>query len=410
LPVLKHINHNDMRNRNLALILNCMHQNALISRADISKLTGINKATVTGVVRELIRRGIVIEEGSLGGARKIGHPAIALRINPDAGRVVGVQIGRKFVKAVVANVTPATLWRHVVNTAGKGQQEILDCTRKVIRLALQHALNDRLPVLGVGLSVPGIVDIKRNILLCSHELGWERVDLSSLYPGPDGIPFYTGNEGHMLALGDRYYGISSRSDTIIYINLDVSVNGGIVVNSNVLPGELGLAGEMGHMSLNPVGKLCACGARGCWNTYVGEEALFDRLRSAAASGRRTVLQEIAGPNLSQLTTADILAAAAMGDALTVESLHEMGRWMGIGISNLLNLLNPEYVIIGGPLSDLYDHFYPSMIGEIERQALPWQRECLKIERVRSHEDSGVLGAVATVLWNLLNNIQQGELG
>jgi N-acetylglucosamine repressor len=410
LPVLKHFNHNDMRNRNLALILNCMHQEAPISRASISKRTGINKATVTGVVRELIQRGIIIEAEGLAANRKIGHPAIPLRINPDAGRVVGVQISRGSIQSVVADVVPCIQWRQVIDTHDLDQQAVLSATRDLIQAALLEARRCQFPVLGVGLSIPGVVDIRKNILLRSHELGWGQVDLSCLSPADPGIPFYAGNEGHMLALGDRYYGISSNSEMIVYVNLGIEISGGILVNSNVLPGDMGLAGELGHMSVDASGRLCACGARGCWNTYVSQEAFIQSLRLSLASGRTSTLVGSVESNKAQLSIGAILIAAASGDDLVLEELCELGKWLGRGIANLINLLNPEFAILGGPLSDLFDYFYPAMKAEIEIQALPWHRENVKIDRVKSHEDECVLGAIATVLWNLLNNIQQSELG
>jgi DNA-binding Lrp family transcriptional regulator len=208
----RHINHNDMRNRNLALILNYLHQNGPISRTDLSLQTGINKASISTTVRELINRGIVIETGVKGGVREVGHPSINLIVNPDAGRVIGVEVEPDCVSAVISDIALHFLWRRQVEINNlQDSQSVFAVVREVTHQACTEARSYGLPILGLGLGVPGLVDIDANILLLAPELGWRDVDLNPLMADCPDIRFFTGNEAHMSALGDCYFGTSRES-------------------------------------------------------------------------------------------------------------------------------------------------------------------------------------------------------
>ena len=154
----RHINHNDMRNRNLALILSYLHQNSPISRAELSTQLGINKASISTTVRELIKQGIVVEIGVKIGFQDVGHPAIDLMINPDAGRVIGIDLGPNFITAIVTDVVPNILWRKEVSTKGlNGSSEIFGLIQKIIDNSCTVARSYNLPILGLGLGLAGFV-------------------------------------------------------------------------------------------------------------------------------------------------------------------------------------------------------------------------------------------------------------
>lgn len=390
----------------MALILNLLHQEAPISRAVLSKRTGINKATISAVVRELIRNGIVIETGPRPTMGEVGHPSIQLMINPDAGRVIGAEIRGDCITAVVTDLSPTILWRHREDIRGVSKlNDILDCAHQVLNLACEQAKHSGLPILGLGLGVPGLADIKNNILLSAPELGWGEIDLNPLMEENGDIPFYIGNEAHFSALGDSYFGASRNSETSLYISLGDSINGGIVVNENVLPGGSGLAGEVGHMSLDPSGERCSCGAYGCWNTVANQRALLRRVRQAVAAGKNSCVVEMTGGNLSNLTFAQVLQAAHAGDDVVLDALRETGYWLGVGMANLINLINPEYLVLGGSLSAAYKFFQKAMEEEIVARALHWQRERCRVTLSRYGEDDCLIGAVATVFWNILNDTE-----
>ena len=404
MPIHQHINHNDMRNRNLALILNYLHQNSPISRAELSSNLGINKASISTIIRELINGGIVIETGIKNGSNDVGHPAIELMINPDAGRIIGIELKPDIIKAVITDVEPKIIWRkEVIPKSFKNSDEYFLIVKCVIQEACDVARNYQLPILGIGLGLPGLLDIETNKLLAAPELGWQNIDLNSLMIGNEDIPFFTGNEAHMAALGECYFGSSKKSQTTIYLDWGLQMSGGIIINEDVVPGSLGLAGEVGHVSLNPEGEQCTCGNWGCWNTYVNQKAIIERIKIAINNGEKSIIQELCNGDITRIRNSMVLKAVESGDEVVLSALHETGRWLGIGIANYINLFNPEFIILGGALSLVLPDRITRNFKEINLRAMPWQRESCQIKPAKYLEDGCLVGAVATVIWNLFNN-------
>lgn len=400
MPIHRHINHNDMRIRNLALILNHLHQNGPLSRAELTAQLGINKASISTTVRELINRGIVIEIGQKTDNQDVGHPAIDLMINPDAGRIIGVNIEANGVRAIVTDVAPNILWRKEINFQNETElEELFSIIKQIIDEASKVARSYGFPVLGLGLGIPGLVDIENNRLIAAFELNWKDFDLNQFMEGNEDISLHVGNEAHLSAMGESYFGTSKNSETTLYLHWGIEIGGGIIINEDVVPGSLGFAGEVGHFSLNPEGELCACGNRGCWNTYVNLKSISKRVADKTGFGDQLNDQV----RQQKISLDKIIQRAQSGDSIIINALNETAKWLGIGISNYINFLNPEYVVIGGPLSVVFNIIEPTLQSEVENRALIWQRNACQIKQSIYHEDACLIGAVATVIWNILNN-------
>jgi len=400
MPIHRHINHNDMRIRNLALILNHLHQNGPLSRAELTAQLGINKASISTTVRELINRGIVIEIGQKTDNQDVGHPAIDLMINPDAGRIIGVNIEANGVRAIVTDVAPNILWRKEINFQNETElEELFSIIKQIIDEASKVARSYGFPVLGLGLGIPGLVDIENNRLIAAFELNWKDFDLNQFMEGNEDISLHVGNEAHLSAMGESYFGTSKNSETTLYLHWGIEIGGGIIINEDVVPGSLGFAGEVGHFSLNPEGELCACGNRGCWNTYVNLKSISKRVADKTGFGDQLNDQV----RQQKISLDKIIQRAKSGDPIIINALNETAKWLGIGISNYINFLNPEYVVIGGPLSVVFNIIEPTLQSEVDNRALIWQRNACQIKQSIYHEDACLIGAVATVIWNILNN-------
>lgn len=396
-----------MRNRNLALILNHLHQNSPISRSELSSQLGINKASISTTIRELIDRGIVIEVGVKSGNQDVGHPSIDLMINPDAGRIIGVSINQGIVTAVITDISPNILWRKEVNLPASNLfQENMQVVKNLIQEVCNLARGHKLPILGLGLSIPGMVDIESNRLLAAFELGWQNIDLNVLIEGNEDINFHIGNEAHMSGLGERYFGSSEKSASTLYLNWGLEMSGAIIINENVVPGSMGLAGEVGHFSLDPNGAMCECGNLGCWNTMVNFKAAVSRIQSKIDAGESSCVLEFCNHSLNDLSLNLFIEAVRQGDSVAVGALKETGKWLGIGIANLINLFNPDLIVLGGPLSQAFHLVYPIIQSEVDQRALPWQRNSCQIKPSRYRQDACLIGAVATVIWNIFNNPEE----
>jgi predicted NBD/HSP70 family sugar kinase len=311
------------------------------------------------------------------------------------------------VTAVITDVSPNILWRKEVELPKTGGMEMgMLIVKSLIQEVCHLTRSQNLPILGLGLSIPGMVDIETNRLLAAYELGWQNFDLNSLMEGNEDINFYVGNEAHMSGLGERYFGSSEKSACTLYIHWGAGISGAILINENVVPGIMGLAGEVGHFSLDPTGELCQCGNRGCWNTLVNFRSLLKQMKPTEAIEKISQQIGCGEDSLDNLCINSFVQLVRLGDKPTLAVLEKSAQWLGIGLASLINLFNPDLIILGGPLSQTFDFVYPMIQEEINQRALPWQGGSCSVQASRHGQDGCLIGAVATVIWNIFNNPEE----
>lgn len=390
-----------MREMNIALILECLRRDSDLSRADLANITGLNKTTVSSLVRELLEAHFVRETGLAAGAK--GRPSVKLELNPEAGCILAAEIGVDFVSVILTDFSAQVLWRQKISTSDlDGQSEILSWTMSILQAASGHAQRDYPAVLGLGLGVPGLVDASTGTLLFAPNLRWTDVPLRQMLESKFQCPVYVDNEANMAALGESYFGAARGSDFVLYVSSGVGLGGGIVVNRRILAGTAGFAGEVGHMTIDPNGPVCNCGNRGCWETYVSQWAVFRRVREAVEGGQVSTLREATGGDFDRLTIPMVVEAAAQGDAVACAALDETGRYLGIGLANLINALNPQRVVFGGILTLAHEFLMPVIETVIRERALRWSRETAELVIATHGSDACVMGGIATVYHNVLS--------
>jgi glucokinase-like ROK family protein len=390
-----------VREINLSIILNCLRETSPISRAQLAEITGLNKTTVSSLVRELIARNFAREIGfdSSGG----GRPAVLLELNPEAGSIIGLEIGVDFILALLTDFKAQVLWRHRDDTnQAEGQEAILARAFDIVRQALTVNESNHNPVLGIGIGVPGLVDISSGTLLFAPNLKWRDIPLHEIFSREFEVPVFVDNEANVAALGERYFGAAQSSKDFIYLSLGVGLGGGIVLDGQLYRGISGYAGEIGHTTIASDGERCNCGNRGCWETLVSQTAVVNRVRKAIeAENASQVSQLVKGP-LERISIPAIVEAAREGDEVARRALEETGVYLGIGIANLINTFNPELVIFGGVLSLASDYLLPAAKKTLQERSLAWPRRVARV-MVSSHgPDACVMGGVALVLHDILS--------
>ena len=198
-----------------------------------------------------------------------------------------------------------------------------------------------------------------------------------------------GDHAQVAALVEHGRGVAAGYDNLIYLHGDGGVSAGIVADGRAVAGHGGYGGEVGHMVVNPQGRACTCGSRGCWETEIGERALLDRAGRGTESGRDAVL--------------GVVAAAMRGDSQALEACREVGEWIGFGVGNLANIFNPEMVIFGGTLRDVYLVAADRIRGRLNAVALPAFREHLRLRTPRLGADAALIGAAELAFARLLND-------
>jgi glucokinase-like ROK family protein len=400
---------NWVRERNLAIVLNYLWEaGEPTSRAYLTKTSGLNKSTVGSLLAQLRSWGLVKESGVLN--QRPGRPGVLIDMNPDAGRIIGVEIGVGFVSAVVTDMKGNVVWRQQRETTDKGkplakasQTEVLKQVERAVQKAIAQATNCDCRLFGMGLGVPGLVDHHTGTLLFAPNLGWRNVPIRDMWRKRFGAPVIVANEADAAALGEHMLGVAKQVDNFVYLSAGVGLGGGLVIDGKLYGGAGGYAGEIGHITLEPNGPQCNCGNRGCWEMLVGPRAILQRVRQAAGEGRAPDLLALCNGNPDAIQMEQVLQAAAQGEPAVLRTLDEVGRYLGIGIANLINTLNPSLVVLGGVLSMVGPYILPRAQQEVNLRALATAREGVEIRISAFKVDACVMGGVASILRHILNN-------
>jgi len=396
---IRSADHALMREMNLALLLECLRREAPLARADLALITGLTKAAVSSLARELLDARYVRELGPDLGNK--GRPSVPLMLNPDVGYMIGAEIGVDFISVILTDFAARVVWRHHEFIHSRNQAAVLDRTLAIVAEAWAHTRAQGQSILGLGLGLPGLVDVSTGTLLFSPNLGWTEVPLRRLLESKFPFPIYIDNEANLAALGESYFGAARGCDFVLHVSCGVGVGAGIVLNRQLLAGAAGLAGEVGHMTIDPHGPRCNCGNTGCWETFVSQWAVFRRIQAAVIAGRPTRLLESTGHDLEQLTIPLVVDAARRGDLVARAALEETGAYLGLGLANLINALNPERVVFGGSLSLAHEFVLPVMREVVHNRALRWSQEATEIVIAANGGDSCVMGGIATVYYRVL---------
>ena len=393
-----------MREMNLALVLHTLRENGPLSRADLARTTGLQKATISRLVHELIEGGFVLDIGiDDREANKIGRPSSKVKINPEAGYIIGAEIGVNFISVILTDFEATILARKYLRSDNlSSQRAILGAT-----IAALHEVSEKIdkkrPLFGIGVGLPGLVDQRKGNLLFAPNLHWYDVPIRPIIEQEFSVPVYVDNEANMAALGETYFGSGRNSDFLLYIVAGVGLGGGIVKNGRLLTGVSGLAGEFGHMTVNPGGIKCSCGNDGCWETVASERAIFRRVREAVITGKETILLDMTHGDLDQLTVSLVAEAACQqGDEVAMQAIRDTAYWLGIGIANLINAFNPQKVVIGGTLSSAHECMMPIVRDVTVKRALEWPMADVEIMSAENGADACVIGCIAKVYSRILS--------
>jgi glucokinase-like ROK family protein len=392
-----------IRKVNTSILLNVLRLQAPISRAELATTTKLNRSTVSNIINKLIDEGLVLELETM--EPKIGRPGIALALKPEAGAVVGMEIGVGFISVILTDFVANVLWREWIEISpSKPQIEIISEAEKLIDQALAVAQEKNLRLLGIGLGVPGLVNTRKGELLFAPNLGWKNVPLRLMWNQRFHLPLYVENEANLAALGEYYFGVGREVDNLIYLSSGVGLGGGLIINGKLFKGGFGLAGEIGHIQRDPGGELCGCGRRGCWETQVGPRAVLQRVKYAIEADPDNVLAKYVNEDQNKLTFDQVVDCALQGEQLCRSALEEVGKNLGTGIADLANIFNPEMVVIGGAFSYGQEILLPVIEETLSSETLPAVKKDLRVIFSEHGADACVLGAIAVVLDDILREV------
>jgi glucokinase-like ROK family protein len=398
-----------LRETNLSTVLYTLHNNTPLSRAQLANLIGLNKSTVSSLVEELLARGLIHAIGL--NPSSTGRPGLLLEINPQAGAILGVELGVDFISVVATDFWGQIIWRRFNNVDPLSAQEPIITQALAFSdeaCAFCHAKGMRL--LGLGLSIPGTVDVTRGILIFAPNLNWRNVPLGEIFSKATGLKVLVENDANAAAVGEHLFGAARQSKDFIFVFAGVGIGGGLFLNDQLYRGKEGQAGEIGHAPImaDRVQYLCHCGNRGCWETYANQSSLIQRMQMHLDGKKNSLVRRLMEEQNSPLSVDLIKQAADLGDKDARESFADVGEAMGLGIANLVNIFNPDKVILGGPLSIGGKYLLPAIDENVAKHSMPGLYPQVQILLSAFCADASVIGASALVIDSLMDKPTQVE--
>jgi predicted NBD/HSP70 family sugar kinase len=381
----------EVRRHNLGGVLRLLHVHGAMSRAELTVRTGLNRSTVKALASELTELGLV-REWTPPGSGGAGRPSIMVAPTENVF-VLAVDIGVDHLRAARVGLGGVILDREDVSddrTAYDLQQTVKHIAAMCQKLLAAAPFDAR--CVGVGIAVCGLVTADTGMVRFAPNLGWIDAPLAGLLHAElGGIRALVGNEADLGALAEHVRGAGAGTSDLIYLSGEAGVGGGIITGGRPLGGADGYGGEVGHTMVNPDGAMCRCGRRGCWETEIGEDAVL----------RATGFE----PGTSFTTVLDAYAA---GDKRVARGMKSIGRWLGAGVADLVNIFNPQMVIFGG----ITQHLFKMAEAEVRAAvgvALVAPRERVRLAMPGLDVDSELLGAAELAFGALLRNPLAADL-
>jgi predicted NBD/HSP70 family sugar kinase len=363
-----------------------LYRNPATSRADLARLTGLSRATVSTLVDELERAGLVGEHDGPPDdrPRNTGRPPILLSLVPDAAFAVGLDFGHTHVRVAVCDLSGEVVaddWSPA--EVDHAPVESLDLAHTLVTQALQSAGIDEDRLLGVGMGVAAPIDRTTGELQAGGVMPrWRGIQPADEMAARLGIPVQLENDANLGALGEQVFGAARGVDHVIYVRLSAGIGAGLILDGRLYQGSLGIAGEIGHSLIDPSGDICRCGNRGCLETIgspVAIAALLER-----SSGRAVSVQQL-------------LELVAEGDRGACRAVSDAGEAVGIALATLVNILNPELVVIGGELAAAEDIVLEPIRAAIERHSISAASGAVRVVAGTLGPRAEVLGAAGLIL-------------
>ncbi|MBK6645710.1 MAG: ROK family transcriptional regulator [Anaerolineales bacterium] len=391
-----------VRETNLSLVLRLIHNQSPVSRAQMAGITGLNKSTVSSLVDELIERRLVHETGSNSGGA--GRPATLLEINPQAGSIIGVELGVDFVSVAVTDVLGNILWRKREDARQEdGQEKMINQTLQIVKEAITAGKRKNYHFMGIGLSTPGTVDVDKGLLIFAPNLHWHNVPFVRIFSEQAKLKVFVENDANAAAIAEHLFGTARQCQDFLFVFAGVGIGGGLFLNGKLYRGRNGYAGEIGHSPImaEPSQTVCHCGNRGCWETYANQYSIIQRIQARLEVRRSSIIPKLMADQNAPLSIPLIKQAADAGDREAIDSFTEAGHAMGQGFAGLINIFNPERIILGGPLSMAGEYLLPAIKETVALHALPEINKQVEILLSPFGPDASLIGAIAIVVDDLL---------
>jgi predicted NBD/HSP70 family sugar kinase len=378
-----------VRRANLGVVLRDILSAGACSRADVAARTGLTRGTVSSLVGELVELGFVRETGETAAPKGVGRPGVTLEL-ADVMVGVGLEVNVDYVAVSVEDFTGAVRYerRSYRDNRGSAPGPVLDRLGRAARDALDAVSAEGLRPMGISVAVPGLVEEASGTVVFAPNLGWHGIPVAAELEQRLGLPVLVENESNLAALAEHWTGAAVDIDDFVCVFGEVGVGGGVVLGGRLFRGSHGFGGEFGHVSVDPEGRTCACGSRGCVETLVGQEAIAADA-GIALSGRTRGL------------TDELVRRAQEGSEDVVRVLKEAAHWLGVALASTFNVLDLRAVVLGGCFGPLSPWLVDDVRRTLEERSLAARSGSFAVLPSAFGDGAAVRGAAALTLHRVL---------
>ncbi len=396
-PAIELSSQRAVRRHNLSIVLRQVVERGPRSRATIAQDTGLNKSTVSSLVSELMEFGLLVERGAEHRGTA-GRPGLVVDVARDGVVALGLEVNVDYLGVQATDLAGGSRYKamEAVDNRGRAVEDVFDALGALAEGALDEVRAQGLRPIGATVALPGLVDIQRGALLVAPNLHWkdvpivkllgERIDAPSLPLGLD-------NEANLAALAELWEGAATEYSDFVYASGEIGVGGGIVLGGELFRGYRGFGGEFGHTTVEVDGLPCACGSHGCLETRAGLEPL---LAAAGLNGEER-------PRGLAKPVAELVRRANAGDTVALAALADCGRWLGVALGTVVNLLSPQAIVLGGHFAPMTEWLAPVIASELALRVLGGNGAVPPVMASSLGAEAAMRGAAATQLRRVLSD-------
>lgn len=392
-----------MKQMNVSAVLRVIKDNGSLSRAEIAKLTGLTPASVTNITKLLIEDEYLVE--SKIGQSSGGRPPIILEINPNGKYVIGVCIGVGAIDVVITNLFADIIIKKsiIIDEERYDYELVVTELVKLINEVINNSNIEKDKILGIGVALHGIVNARTGISIYAPYYDWKNKNIKERLEKELSLSVYVDNDVRAMAIGESWFGITRDIGNFITLNISNGIGAGVIINNKPYYGVDFSAGEIGHIVVEADGDKCNCGNYGCLETVASNNNITKRAIKLIKQGANSVLNNL-DKDINDLSIEDICNAAKLGDELAINILKEAARYIGIAITNLINILNPTAIVVVGEIFESTTYAIDTLNEIVKNRGLKISSENVRIIKSLLGRDAAVIGASTLAIQEMFNTM------
>lgn len=385
-----------MAQMNRSMVFDLIRRKGPISRAEIARTIGLSIPTVMKITEEFSYKQFVQDVGK--GESSGGKRPELLELVPDSKYIIGVGVGRSKTNVLMMNLAGEVFIREIMETGGTAVPEVwISRLIQVIENVIRESGLSRKQILGMGIGMPGILDEKSGKVLFSPDFKWENVDMLTPIRERFKMDITIENANRALAMGEYYFGAGVDSRNFLVVNLGHGIGSAIMREGEFYRGSSGSSGEIGHIILEKNGPKCNCGNLGCLEAIASGNAIARDAKIAVLEGNATKIMELVNEDINRIEAKTVFEAARLGDRLAIQITERAMQYIGIGLANYINLLDPDLIILFGGLTNAGDIFLKKVKEVLRERQMKFAGRQVKLVISQMGENGTAVGSASLVL-------------